>query len=86
MTDVVINEMDLKRFSALIGQSRSPMAAFFTREIRWFANEAETVLGVVLIDIHDKDFTAILLGRDAVGRYRCIDQEVSMPTPEAAHA
>lgn len=86
MTDVVINEMDLKRFSALIGQSRSPMTAFFTREIRWFANEAETVLGVVLIDIHDKDFTAILLGRDAVGRYRCIDQEVSMPTPEAAHA
>lgn len=86
MTKVVINEMDLKRFSALIGQSRSPMTEFFTREIGWFANQDETVLGVVLIDIHDKDFTATLLGRDAVGRYRCIDQRVSMETPQSAHA
>lgn len=86
MTNVVINEMDLKRFSALIGQSRSPGAAFFTREIGWFANQDETVLGVVLIDIYDKDFTAILLGRDAIGRYRWIDQKVSMEIPQTAHA
>lgn len=86
MTNVVIHEMDLKRFSALIGQSRSPMTELFTREIGWFANHDETVLGVVLIDIHDKDFSAILLGRDAIGRYRCIDQKVSMETPQAAHA
>lgn len=85
MTNAVIKEMDLKRFSALIGQSRSPMTEFFAREIGWFANQDETVLGVLLIDIHDKDFTAILLGRDAIGRYRCIDQKVSMETPQTAH-
>lgn len=86
MTNVAISEMNLKRFSALIGQSRSPMTEFFTREIGWFANKDETVLGVVLIDICDKDFSAILLGRDAVGRYRCFDQKVSMKTPQEAHA
>jgi len=86
MTNVVIQQMDLKRFSALIGQSRSPMTELFTREIGWFANEDETVLGVLLIDIFDKDFTAILLGRDAIGRYRCFDQKVSMETPLEAHA
>lgn len=85
MTDVVINEMDLKRFSALVGPSRSPKTEFFTREIRWFANQYETVLGVMLLDIHDKDFTAILLGRDAVGRYRCIDLECSFETSQTAH-
>lgn len=68
MKSVEIKKMDLKRFSALVGQSRSPMAELFTREIGWFANEEETVLGVLLIDIVDKDFTALLLGRDTVGR------------------
>ena len=85
MTSVTIQKMDLKRFSALIGQSRSPMTELFTREIGWFSNEEETVLGILLIDIFDKDFTAILLGRDAIGRYRCFDQKVSMETPQEAH-
>lgn len=85
MTNVPITSMDLKRFSALIGESRSPMTEFFTREIGWFSNQEETVLGVILIDIIDSDFSAILLGRDAVGRYRCIDQQVSMETPRDAH-
>lgn len=86
MKSVEIKKMDLKRFSALVGQSRSPRAELFTREIGWFANEEETVLGVLLIDIVDKDFTALLLGRDTVGRYRCFDQKVSMQTPQEAHA
>lgn len=85
MTDILIKEMDLKRFTALIGQSRSPMTELFTREIAWFTNEDESVLGVILIDIVDKDFSAILLGRDALGRYRCIDQNVSMESPKIAH-
>lgn len=86
MNNVPIINMDLKRFSALIGESRSPMTEFFTREIGWFSNQGETVLGVILIDIIDRDFSAILLGRDAVGRYRCIDQKVSMETPRDAHS
>jgi hypothetical protein len=63
MINVPITSMDLKRFSALIGESRSPMTEFFTREIGWFSNQEETVLGVILIDIIDRDFSAILLGR-----------------------
>lgn len=85
MTSTVVNEMDLKRFSALVGPSRSPIAGSFAREIGWFTNQDETVLGVVLVDIQDNDFTAILLGRDAVGRYRCIDLKSSFETPQTAH-
>jgi hypothetical protein len=80
-----ISPLDQKRFAALVGPSRSPIAAFFSREIGWFANHDESVIGTLILDVVDHDFSIVLLGRDEIGRYRCFDQEVSIETPQKAY-
>lgn len=86
MDEKIVKQMDVKRFNALVAHSRSPAAAYFSEEVAWFSNEEETVLGVLLHDDSDNDFVGIILGRDEAGRFRCFDQEVSIPTEEEARA
>lgn len=76
---VEVRELDVKRFKALAGASRSPALEFCGEEIAWYANEDESILGVLLLDIIDKDYAAVLLARDEVRRYRCFDLESSFP-------
>lgn len=84
MSGIEIVELDPKRFEALAGHSRSPAAAYFTRELAWFSNEDESLIGVVLLDTTDADFAAILLARDASGKFRGFDMEASIATQEEA--
>ena len=81
---VTVRRIDIKRFTALAAHSRSPAAAYFSEELDWFANEGETLLGVLLLDTIDGDFVGIILARDEGGRFRCIDTAVSIPSPEEA--
>lgn len=83
-TEVKIIRIDLKRFTALVGPSRSPRAAFFSKEIDWFCNQDESVLGVVLLDTVDNDYVWLTLGRDEIGRYRNFGVEASIETQEEA--
>jgi hypothetical protein len=55
---------DAKRFNALAAQARSPAAAYTSEELVWYANAAETVIGVILLDTINDDYVAIVLGRD----------------------
>lgn len=86
MNNKTIKPLGRKRFNALVGQSRSPAAAFFCKEIGWFTNHDESVIGVLTFDIIDHDFSALILGRDEIGRYCCFDQKVSIDTPRNAYA
>ena len=81
---IEVRELDLKRFNALVGGSRSPALEFFGEEIAWYSNEDESILGVVLLDIIDKDYVAVLLARDEGRRYRCFDLECALSTRDAA--
>jgi hypothetical protein len=54
MTEIIIKELDEKRFNALAGFSRSPASAYVSKELAWYSNEDETILGVLLLDIIDK--------------------------------
>ena len=82
--EVKVNRIDLKRFTALVGPSRSPRAAFCSKEIDWFSNEDESVLGVLLLDTIDNDYVWLTLGRDEIGRYRNFDLEACIETQEEA--
>lgn len=84
MDKVEVKAIDLKRFDALAAHSRSPAAAYMSKELAWFSDGKETVLGVLLLDTIDDDYVGIILGRDEAGRFRCFDQEVSIPTEEEA--
>ncbi|XMB47138.1 hypothetical protein QQ999_14525 [Pseudomonas fluorescens] len=82
--DIKITRIDLKRFTALVGPSRSPRAAFFSEEIDWFSNADESVLGVVLLDTTDNDYVWLTLGRDEIGRYRNFAIEACIETQAEA--
>jgi len=79
-----IKSIDVKRFNALAAHTRCPAAAYVSRELRWFSNNGETLLGVLLLDTVDDDFVGVILGRDEGGRFRCIDVESSIPTEDEA--
>lgn len=81
-----MKRIDIKRFNALAAHSRSPAAAYMSRELAWFANETETLLATLLLDTVDGDYVGVILGRDEGGRFRCIDVEAGIPTEEEAQA
>lgn len=84
MKAIVVKALDRKRFNALAGLSRSPAAAYISEELAWYANEDETVIGVVLHDVIDDDYAAVVLARDEGGRFRAFDVETSIDTEELA--
>lgn len=81
---VTVKRIDIKRFNAVAAHSRSPAAAYMSRELDWFANESETLLATLMVDTVDDDYVGVILGRDDAGRFRCIDVESSLPTQEDA--
>ena len=84
MRPVEVRRIDEKRFNALAAHSRSPAATYISEELAWFANEDETVLGVLVHDLVDNDYVGIALARDEAGRFRAFDLEVSIATADAA--
>jgi len=84
MKKVTVKRIDEKRFNAYVGLSRSPYVKRFAQEIDWFANEDESILGVILFDYSDKDYNSIILGKDEVGKYRAFDLLTSVASFEAA--
>jgi hypothetical protein len=65
---------------------RLARAKVFTQEREWYADTKENVLGVVLLDKVDNDWSYVVLGRDEVARFRAIDQETSHRTVDEARA
>lgn len=66
---------------------RTPFVQLFSTELAWYCAVVGevTLLGVLLRCEIDKDFNAIILGRDLAKKYRAIDVIVSLESPEAVH-
>ncbi len=74
------------RFDSLAGYSRSPTMPLIAGELDWFEEANEKVLGVLVLDLPDRDYAYYVLGRDAKGRFRAVWIDCSIPTAEEAHA
>lgn len=61
------------RFDALAGYSRSPVTVLTADELGWFEDGGERVLGILIRDRIDGDFSSVVLARDKRRRYRAID-------------
>lgn len=61
-----------------------PQSVLFLRELSWFEEGDETLLGMVALDTGDNDYSAAVLGRDAHGRFRYVHGLVSMSTQAEA--
>ena len=69
---VCMRPMSPARFNALAGYCRQPGTTLVYEEIGWFEHANERVLGMLLRDHTDNDFSGIVYGRDRLGRFRCI--------------
>lgn len=79
-----MQEISKERFDALAGYIRMPQMVLLTQEAAWFEIGQERLLGLIVWDRTDYDYGWIVLGRDRVGRFRAITQNVSLPTFDAA--
>ena len=59
-------------------------STIWTREKEWWVDIDERVLGVVVLDLTDKDWSWVVLGRDEVGKFRFVDLKVSLHTQQEA--
>jgi hypothetical protein len=53
-------------------------------EVHWFANDGANIIGTVLFDNIDKDWSIVMLALEDDGEYRFADGNVSIVTEEQA--
>jgi ribosomal protein L30 len=82
MTD--IKPLTRRRFEVLAGYARKPELVFYAEEIEWYATRDERLIGMLLRDRSDDDFVLAILARDERLRFRCIYNDASLPTIDAA--
>jgi|SRR5438105_886595 len=81
---VEIKELSIRRFEALAGYIRRLEIVLCIEEIEWFATLDERLVGMLARDRIDSDFSWVILGRDERLRFRAIDLNSSLPSPDAA--
>ena len=78
----MIRQVDKSRFNI-------PMSGYpeLHRELMWYATDDDAVLGVVILDLVDKDYSwTVLTENDQGPGYTAIDGRISLPTEEDATA
>lgn len=73
MNPIIVKTLDARLFNALAAHTRNPAAALVSQEVAWFANQDETVIAAMLHDTNIDSFGGVILGRDPVGGYQCVE-------------
>ena len=58
-----VKAISRERFGVLT-LSKHPMAQVLAKEVEWYADRDENVLGSILLDFTDSDWNYVVLGRD----------------------
>lgn len=66
------------RFNHYVPGTRRSASRIYSRELSWWSDQAETILGFVFLDRHDEDYGWMILLRDRAGRFRCADLRHSL--------
>lgn len=74
------------RFDALAGYVRPPVIHFLLEELGWYEEANEKVLGVLFLDLHDRDYGYSVLGRDQRKRFRAVRVGSSMASAKQSRA
>jgi hypothetical protein len=74
------------RFNALAAYARHPRTVLFADELEWFEHANDRVLGVLIRDRTDGDFSGIVLARDELLQYRWTTSTGFEPTQRRARA
>lgn len=68
-----MKKISLVRFNALAGYARQPDVSYMAEEIGWYEHGDERVLGLLVRDRGDNDFSGLILARDRKLRFRAVD-------------
>ena len=77
-----MQEISRVRFEALAAYCRQPGALIAAQEVRWLQAHDEAVLVVVIRDVTDGDYSAMLLAKDLKERYRSVQMTAFFETIE----
>src|SRR5262245_22056659 len=61
------------RFDALVAKSREPLITRLAEESLWFATAGETVIGAVIFDKIDKNWSYVVLTNPDGGPFRWVE-------------
>lgn len=70
----------------LFNPGRTAMIQMLTEERAWFADAKRNVLGTVLLDKIDNDWSYVVLGRDEQSDFRSIDMNANFATQADAES
>ena len=79
-----VSRMNPYRFEALAMWARAFSGYSIVAELSYWSSSDERLLGVVLVDVIDRDFNYVVLARDAQGRFRAVNVGTSFSSPKAA--
>lgn len=71
-----ISEEELQNFDI----DKNPMVGAFATEKRWFVSNDDKLIGILLQDNIDKDWSYLVLALESDNAYRAIDVKVSINT------
>lgn len=80
----IVKQITEEKFNAYARLTILPIADFFCKQICWFANKNEDILGTIVFDFTDSSFNCILMGRDEIGKFRAFDIATDFNTPNSA--
>jgi hypothetical protein len=81
---IEIKLLSSRRFEALAGYTRRPEVVLYIEEIEWYATSDERLMGLLARGRIDGDFSWVILARDERRRFRAIDLNSSLLSPDAA--
>ena len=79
-----MKQISLLRFNALAGYARHPNSRIMAEEMEWFEHESGSVVGTVIRDRTDDDFSGIVMAQDHKLRFRAVNYPEFYPTFDEA--
>jgi hypothetical protein len=85
MTMCTVRPLSQPRFEALLYR-RSPWVEFIFDAKEWWSNTDESLIAVLGLDLIDRDYSWVALGRDETGVFRGVDVNTSLADLDTARA
>ena len=82
--EVLSKAMKRARFDLFALGARMSLARLMSIKLSHWSDLEERVLGLVILDTTDEDYGWILMARDKLGRFRCVDVETSLDSERLA--
>lgn len=73
-------------FNIFLLFTREPFVRYLTKELEFYSNGNNELIGLISLDFTDNDFYTAILSRDTSKQYRAEKIEASIPTIEEARA